>query len=395
MARERNKLTAIGLRNVGDGKHNDGAGLMLHKKDSGGRWIYRYSFAGVRRDMGLGSYPEVSLAEARKSRDLWASLIASGRDPISTRERQLEAERAELDRRDPTFAEVAEVVFEAKKVGLRGDGERGRWFSPIRLHLIPKLGKRRITEIHQSDIRDVLAPIWKSKPPTAEKAIQRLHIIFTHAKLSGINVDPFTVKAAHHMLGDVRHTVTPIPATAWQDIPDLYQRLDRRGASFQCLRWMILTAVRSEGARGARFSEIDRDVWTIPAERMKGNEGKTQPFRVPLSDAALAIIEYQRQTASDDLIFSYQRGKGITSTSIEKGMNILGEAGRPHGFRTSFRTWVQDTEAASYDVAETALNHTIGSKVERSYARSDLLEQRRMLMRYWADFVTQVSSASK
>jgi len=387
MARERNKLTAIGLRNVGDGKHNDGAGLMLHKKDSGGRWIYRYSFAGVRRDMGLGSYPEVSLAEARKSRDLWASVIASGRDPISTRERQLEAERAELDRRDPTFAEVADAVFEAKKAGLRGDGERGRWFSPIRLHLIPRLGKRRITDIHQSDIRDALAPIWKEKPPTAEKAIQRLHIIFTQAKLSGLAVDPFTVKAAQHMLGEVRHKITSIPATPWQEIPDLFERLDRPGASFQCLRWMILTAVRSEGARGARFSEIDGDVWTIPADRMKGNEGKAQPFRVPLSKAALSIVEYQRQTAAGDLIFSYRRGSYITSTSIEKAMNLLGEVGRPHGFRTSFRTWVQDTEAATYDVAETALTHTIGSKVERSYARSDLLDNRRLLMNKWSGFV--------
>lgn len=389
MARQRNKLTAVGIKNAADGKHNDGGGLMLNKAGSAGRWIYRYMFAGARRDMGLGAWPAVSLADARKARDKWMSVIAEGRDPIAERTRLIEAERAELDKTDPTLADVTQQVFEAKKAALRGEGERGRWLSPLSTHVLPKIGGRRISSLHQADIRDCLTPIWKAKPATAEKAIQRLGIIFRQAKLSGLDVDPFTIEAARHMLGEVNRKPTPTPATPWQDIPALFERLGAKPTSSHlCLQWMILTAVRSDGCRGARLSEIQEGVWTVPADRVKGREGKVDDFRVPLSPAAAEIAEQCRVFQSDGVMFPGHRGKPLSSTAIEKAMNELGEVGRPHGLRTSFRTWVQDTEAATFDVAETALGHIIGGKVERAYARSDLLEPRRALMEKWARFVT-------
>ena len=150
---------------------------------------------------------------------------------------------------------------------------------------------------------------------------------------------------------------------------------------------MILTATRTDSVRGMHFDEIDGDIWTVPAERMKGAQGKVRDFRVPLPPAALAIVDDLRPFRSG-LLFPGSTGRPLTSKALEKALNTLGEAGRPHGFRTSFRTWVQDTRAADWDVAETALAHVIGNRIERSYARSDLLDQRRALMARWAAFVT-------
>lgn len=389
MARQRDKLSALIIKNAAPGKLQDGGGLYLDRTSDAGKWIFRYSHDGNRREMGLGSYPDIPLAAARKARDRWAGVVQGGQDAISERNRLRDLERAEADRRDPTLEEIALATFEAKKAGLRGDGERGRWFSPLARHVIPKLGRKRISQIHQTDIRDCLAPIRKSKHPTAEKAIQRLAIVFRQARLSGYACDPFTVEAARHMLGEVRHRPVPIVATPWQEIPTLFARLDNPAASYQCLRMMILTCVRSDGVRGMLFSEIDGDVWTVPAERMKGTVDQAEPFRVPLSPPALEVLDVCREVADDDRVFASMRArKSLSDTAIHKTLAILGEAGQPHGFRTSFRTWVQDTDACGYDVAETVLAHQVGNKIERTYARSDLLDKRRVVMHRWAQHVT-------
>lgn len=381
----------MAIKAAATGKLHDGGGLILDKIDGTGKWIYRYSLSGRRREMGLGAWPVVSLADARRARDRWEAVLASGTDPISERNRLLEAERAALEKDDPTLADMCRRVLDAKKDGLRGGGERGRWLSPLETHVFPKLGKRRIASIHQTDIRDVLKPIWSKKSATAEKAIQRLGIVFRHARLDGVEVDPFTVEAARHLLGPLVRNIKPTEATPWQDIPALFARLgDNPTTSHLCLQWMILTAVRSDGCRGARLDEIAGDVWTVPADRVKGREGQVSAFRVPLSKAALQIVEVCQPVALafDGVLFPGHRGNPISSRATEVALDTLGEAGRPHGFRTSFRTWAQDTQAAGYDVAETALGHIVGGKVERAYARSDLLDQRRALMDRWAQFVT-------
>jgi integrase len=189
------------------------------------------------------------------------------------------------------------------------------------------------------------------------------------------------------MLGQVTHITVPIEATPWQDIPALYERLEGRGTVAACLQYMILTLVRSAGCRGARFDEFRDGVWTVPAERMKGRAGKTTDFRVPISQEAERLIEQQSLLGSD-VMFPGVSGKPISDVALTKHLNLIGEAGRAHGFRTSFRTWVQDTDACSWEVSETVLAHSIGGKVERSYARSDLLDRRRIVMEKWAKFVT-------
>lgn len=381
-------LTSIGIKNAPDGKLFDGDGLILNKKGSGGKWVYRYSFLKKRREMGLGAYPTVSLADARKARDRWASELAAGRDPIEVRADEQAAVIAERDKRDPTFEEMTLIVFEARKETMKGDGERGRWLSPLKTHIFPKIGNMRMSEIHQKDIADAVAPIWKTKHPTAKKAMRRIKIVFDEAELMGYECSERTARAAERILGHHRHTETPIAATPWQDVPALYERLDLGNIGARCLAFTILTLGRLDATRGARYSEIDGDVWTIPKERMKGKEGFVQDFRVPLSREALRLVEICRDAESDMLFPGLHRRGPISDRAIEKVLDVLKEEGRPHGFRTSFRTWVQDTDACSWDVSETVLAHTIGSNTERSYARSDLLDRRRPVMEAWASHVT-------
>tara|TARA_R110002051_G_C8677331_1_gene491262 strand:+ start:175 stop:1359 length:1185 start_codon:yes stop_codon:yes gene_type:complete len=385
------KLTAVSIKNAESGIHQDGQGLILQKTAGGGKWTFRYSFAGKRRDMGLGSWPAVSLAEARRDRDKWAAEIRAGRDPISTRNAAKADAMAATERANPTFAEMAEVTFDARRAKLRGNGERGRWFSPLRVHVIPKIGNRRISDLHQVDIKDALAPIWKTKHPTAKKAIERIRIVFETANLSGLDCDPKTVDRARHMLGEVMHKPRHLPAMRWQDVPGLYASLGNTSAHL-ALRWVVLTLVRGSSARGARFGEIDGAVWTVPADRMKGNEGKQTDFRVPLSDPAIEVARIAAEMSSDYLFPSPSCRSVISDVSLTDNLRRLGTTATVHGFRTSFRTWAQDTQICSYDVAETCLAHTVGGKVERAYARSDMLDQRRVVLQHWADHVTGVTA---
>ena len=398
MAKGKNKLTAVALKAATGNVVQDGGGLMLVRSATGQKWTYRYMLAKRRRDMGLGAYPDVSMAEARKERDKWAAVLQTGIDPITERNRRAEeVERLAQVSAGPTLSELVAKVFESRKASLRGAGERGKWMSPLDVHVLPRIGNRRVAELTQVDIRDVLAPIWKTKHVTASKAIMRLAIVFKAGKLEGLQIDPFTIDAAKHLLGTVPQTATPTPATRWQDVPELFAKLgENPTASNQCLRLIILTAVRGDAARGARFDEIDGRIWTVPAERVKGTEGKVEPFRVPLSDAALGIVEACHDTAVDGILFPCRKHSGrygpVTANAIEKALTTIGEGGRPHGFRTSFRTWVQDTEAETFDVAETALGHRYGTSVERSYARSDLLDRRAALAAKWAEFVTSTAT---
>jgi len=388
----RNKLTVVAINNSGDGKLQDGGGLYLIKKGGSGRWIYRYQLQKRRREMGLGSLTDVSLAAARKSRDRWAAILASGLDPLDEK-RRIEADTdAARNRRDPRFKDLAQTVFEAKRATLRGEGIAGRWMSPIKTHILPAIGNKPVSELTAHHIKDALSGIWTKKHVTARKALNRTRIILRGGKRMGMPCDPDIADTAEYLLGEYIHVSEPIKATPWQQIPNLFQALEGRGNAAACLQFMILTAVRSNGCRGARFAEIDGDTWTVPAERMKGRVGKIYDFAVPLSTPAILLVERLAEI-SDDLLFPGQATKkGVSDTALSKILNALKEPGRPHGFRTSFRTWVQDTDAATYDVAETALAHRLGNAVERSYARSDLLEPRRILAEKWGQFVTGASA---
>lgn len=391
MAKGINKLTALQVKNAGDGRHQDGGGLFLDRRNGSGRWVWRFQLDSKRRDMGLGSQAALSLAEARAERDKWASFLARGLDPIVEREKEREAARQA--NADPTFAAMVDIAFEALRATLKGDGVAGRWRSPLDLYVIPAIGDKRVTELHQIDIRDALAPIWRDKHETARKASNRTRMVLRHAQLSGFDCDPVMVDQAKHMLGAVEHIGTPIAATPWQDIPDLFAKLTSGSAADECLRFCILTLVRSAGCRGARFDEIADGVWTVPADRVKGRRGRASDFRVPLSKAAQDVVD-RAAAWGGELLFPGRRRNPISDQALTKRLNAVGEPGRVHGFRTSFRTWVQDTEACTWEVSEKVLDHTIGGAVERSYARSDMLDRRQLVMDAWGAYVTGATSST-
>lgn len=384
----RDKLTAVAIRKAGVGKLFDGAGLYLIKTQSGGSWVYRFTHLGKRRDMGLGPYPALSLADARAARNQWAAVLADGRDPVSTRAAQQAAEKAERDASNPTLSEAIDMTLESRRATLR---QPARWVSPLDIHIKPVIGRKRLSEVDQADIKDAIAPIWKTKHPTAEKCVDRLRIVFIECKLMGYGCDPFTVSAAERMLGAYHHEAQPIPSTPWQDIPDLYGRLGDSSVDM-ALKWLILSAVRCMAGLGARQIEIADGVWTVPKERVKATKKHMREFRVPVTGPMQEIADTQAQYFEDLLFESHITGKPVTDAAIEKRLRTIGEEGRPHGFRSSFRTWAEDSNAVDWTVAETILGHSIGTKVERSYQRSDLLDRRRVAMEKWAAHVTGANS---
>lgn len=282
-----NRLTATEVKLNGPGKYADGGGLWLHKRADGGQWVFRFTIHGRRREMGLGSIALVRLKEAREEAEKARAIVRAGNDPIKERER----ERQEATRNKHLLKEVAADAFESRKAELKGDGKAGRWFTPLELHVLPKLGNVPVAELDQIDIRDTLKPIWHSKADTARKALNRLSIVLRHAAALGYEVDLQAAAKAKALLGRSRHEAKNIPAMPWQEVPAFYQSLDHGSITHLALRLLILTGVRSLPLRHIHESQIDGDVWTIPAASMKGRKGTTTDFRVPLSTEALAVID--------------------------------------------------------------------------------------------------------
>ncbi|MEY8143240.1 tyrosine-type recombinase/integrase [Falsihalocynthiibacter sp. CO-5D18] len=388
--RELNKLSAALVKTAPFGKYGDGGGLWLHKagKESG-KWILLVTVHGKRREMGLGTFPAIPLKEARSEAEKWRGLVRLGKDPIKERERLARAAQRSLH----ILTDVALDAFESRKAELKGDGKAGRWFSPLEIHILPRLGKVPVSEIDQIDIRDALAPIWHTKAVTARKAMNRLSICMKHAAALGYEVDIQATDKARALLGKQRHTEKHIPALHWRDVPAFYSSLDEDTTTHLALRLLMLTAVRSNSIRFMHIDQIkenqpDDGVWTIEGETLKGRKGKTSDFRVPLSSQAMAIIEQARLNARDGFLFPSPRKGVISDATMARLMERRGMAERPHGFRSSFRDWVAENTNTPHDVAETALGHTVGGTVERAYRRTDHFEQRQVLMQRWADFVT-------
>jgi integrase len=383
MTRALNKLSASAVKNAKAGKHSDGGGLWFAASEQAkGKWFLRVVVHGRRREMGLGAYPAVSLKEARLEAEKWRGVVRQGQDPIKLRDKQAR----DAARNIHLLNDIALDTFETRKAELKGDGTAGRWFSPLELHVLPKLGKVPVTDIDQRDIRDTLAPIWHEKASTAQKAMDRLGICLRHAAALGLDVDLQATLKAKALLGQQRHKVQNTPALHWQDVPAFYQSLADGTVSELALRLLILTAVRSAPLRFLHLDQIEGDTWTIPAEGMKGRKGATSDFRVPLSTEAQAVIEQAKPFARDGFLFAGVRRGVISDATMSKYMDRRGMKERPHGFRSSFRDWVAEATKTPHEVAETCLGHVAGGKVERAYRRTDFLEQRRVLMERWGQF---------
>ena len=260
--------------------------------------------------------------------------------------------------------------------------------------MLPKLGKVPVEEIDQRDVRDVLAPIWHTKAETARKALNRLSICLKHAAALGLDVDLQATEKAKALLGQSRHEPQKIPGLHWTDVPAFYASLTEQTVTHLALRLLILTgcASRTTPLRYLMLDQIEGDVWTVPGERMKGPKGKTPDFRIPLSQVALRVIEQAKPLARDGYLFPSVRKGVISDATMARLMERRGMVERPHGFRSSLRTWVSEATDATHEVAEAMIAHVTGSTVERTYRRTDFLEQRRILLARWADYVTGIDT---
>lgn len=349
-----------------------------------GKWVLRVTVHGRRREMGLGAYPAVSLAEARLNAVGARSTLRGGLDPIKERAKA----KRDAARNMYILKDVALDCFESRKAELKGDGKDGRWFSPLAVHVLPKLGKMPIGDIDQNDIRDCLAPIWHSKASVAEKALGRLSLCLKHAAALGLTVDLQATDKARALLGKSRHKVEHIPSIPWQEVPAFYQSLDEGTITHLAFRLLILTGVRSRPLRYIHESQIHGDVWIVPGEFIKGRRDRTPDFRVPLVPDALEVIDQARRHARNGFLFpGARKGEAISDATFIRLMERRGLVERPHGFRSSLRDWTAETTNAPREVTEMILGHIVGSAVERAYRRTDFIDQRRQLLGLWAKHV--------
>lgn len=374
------KLTARRVETVKlPGFYGDGGGLYLSVKPSGAKsWILRTVVRGKRRDLGLGSAELVSLAEARDKAREWRKVAREGGDPTSL------GKLGKL-----TFEEATTEYHKVLSQSFRSEKHSAQWMAGMRTHIFPAIGDRMVGSIDVVDVRKALEPIWISKHETARKLKQRIEAVFDWARAEGHVVGENPARGIKRALKPQPRLPSHHAAMPWESVPAFYEALEKRGGvSERTLQFVILTAVRSGEARGARWREIDGRIWTIPAQRMKTG----RPHSVPLSDEAIRILDAVRGLDAE-YVFP-QRTRTPDGKGKPQSINVfrilyqrmgLGSV-TTHGFRSSFRDWCAEATEVSREIAEAALAH-VPNQVERAYRRSNLFEQRRKLMEGWATFV--------
>lgn len=375
-----NVLTQMKARNLGPGKHFDGQGLMLVKsRKDAGKWLLRIVVNGKRREMGLGRWPDVSIAEARESASIARKKLRDGIDPVAERRKALR----KVNRL--SVADAVQACFEARKAELKGDGKAGRWLSPLKTHVLPKIGAMAIEDIDQHELKRILEPIWHEKPDTARKAMNRINLTLKYAAALDLDVDLQAVMKAQALLGKRRHSVQHIPSLPYKKAPAFYQYLCTLSLpSAFALRFLMLTVARTSEVLLATHTEIEGNIWTIPKERTKTEI----EHKVPLTDEALKVIGMNKAQEVSPYLFTNRKGKPLSDMAMSGLMKRENMAARPHGFRTTFRTWAEECTDASFEVKETALGHRVGNEVERAYQRSDQLAKRRLLFENWDTYLT-------
>ena len=368
--------------------HGDGEGLYLSVSRSGSRsWVQRISIDGRRREIGLGSFPAIGLAQARGLAAANRTVVAEGRDPL--------AEKREAKRKSaiPTFREAARQTFEANRPRWRNGKHILSWWQTLERHAFPILGDMPVDRIGREDVLRVLTPIWSVRMETARRVRQRTRTVLRWCMAHG--------HVEHNAAGEaIDGALPPMPrrrahlrAMPYHEVSAALATVEASEASLPsklCLRFLVLTAARSGEARGATWDEIVEATgeWRIPGSRMKAGV----EHRVPLSDAALELLEQARVLRDGSgLVFPspVKVGRPMSDMTLTQVLRKTGLAERStvHGFRSAFRDWAAECTSAPHAVMELSLAHAVGSSVEQAYARSDLIEKRRVLMQAWADFV--------
>ena len=375
------KLSARKVETAKTGRHGDGRGLYLYVKPTGARsWVLRYQVQGKRHDLGLGAYPDVTLAMAREKATEARRLILGGDDPIVKRSQA----------QPKTFKDAALELIENKRSGWKNAKHAAQWTSTLEAYVFPTLGAMQVTKIATADVIGVLKPIWSQKPETANRVRQRIEAVLDYASALGIREGDNPARWRGHLdnllpkpkkVRAVKHH----PALLHTDIADFMNKLSKRsGVSAHALTFTILTAARSGETRGMTWAEVDLEngVWTIPAERMKAGK----EHRVPLSSTA--IVQLGPRGQDTDLVFGSETktGKPISNMAMTALLRRMGYNDiTVHGFRSTFRDWAGETTSFPREVIEAALAHGIKDKAEAAYARSDLFDKRRDLMQAWTN----------
>lgn len=374
------KIAALVEPNV----YSDGGGLYLRVRKSGTKsWLFIYMIRGKRRELGLGSALDVSLAYVRKQAEELRAILISGRDPAQVRKQAQIEERPK-----PTFGEVADELIDSIEHGFKNDKHRKQWRSTISTYASP-IRPRPIEEVTTTDVLALLQPIWLDKPETASRVRQRIERILDAATVKGYRLgdNPARFKGNLEFLlprrskGDDQHHT----ALAFVELPNFMTELAKRSAlAARALEFTILTAARTSEVLGIQWQELDvtKQLWTVPAVRMKAD----RVHEVPLSPSAIKLLEelHTAKCEPGDRVFRNDKGHSLSNMAMLTLLRRMDVPVTVHGFRSSFRDWAGETTSYERDVIEMALAHTIGSKAERAYRRGNALEKRRKLMDDWA-----------
>jgi integrase len=369
------------------GRYAVGHGVYLQiSKWNTRAWVLRYIHNGRARHMGLGSAEYVTLAEAREKGYAARRMLIDGIDPLMARRRAKQEAQLQY-MRDHTFEQCANAYIRAHEASWTHPRSASQWGASLGKYVYPVLGTLPISEIDLPLVLRVLEPIWLKVPETASRVRGRIEAILGWATVRGYRSGDNPARWSNHLehllpdQGSFRQ-VKRHAALPYADISHFTAKLRaEEGVAARALEFLILTAARMGEVLGARWSEIDGNMWTIPAGRMKGRRG----HRVPLSKRATKMLaELPRE---GDLVFIGTRaGRPIDKMALHRMLTRLGCDTTIHGFRSTFRDWAAETTAYPNHVVEQALAHTVGNAVERAYRRGDLFEKRRRLMQDWADY---------
>lgn len=406
------ELGALAVSKLGPGVHAVGgvAGLHLQVTQGAGRsWLLRYLYAGKRREMGLGSYPELGVADAREAASKARNLLREGADPLAERDMARTRQRTAQARRKD-FRTCAEALIDSKAPGWQNAKHAAQWRGTLETYAYPELGEMDIAAIEADDVLRVLTPIWSEKPETASRVRGRIEAVLDYAAMIGARPkghNPAVWKGnlalalpTRQSLGRSNHAALPHGV-----VGDFYQRLaELPGTAAACLRFAILTAARSGEARGATWAEVDlkAKVWTVPAERMKGK----REHKVALTREAVELL--QGLVHRKGLLFANVAGNELSDMAltqcirrldrVQQGTDAprkwhdpkLGRLATAHGIaRATFRTWAAECTSFPPAVAEACLAHISGDKVEQAYQRGEFLAKRGALLQEWTSHLTR------
>jgi integrase len=374
-----------------EGMHaiGDPSGLYLCVAGGGRSWILRYSFAGRRRDMGLGSYGDLTLAEARETARTQRKLIKQGIDPLQAKREQLQITKAANAVR-MTFDQCVTGYIDSHGDGWRNAKHRAQWQTTLDTYASPVIGDLDVSKVDTPHVLRILEPIWKTKTETASRVRGRIESVLSWATVRKYRQGENPARWKGHLdqllpkpskVATVEHHA----ALPYREMGALMVELrEHEGIGAAALEFAILTAARSGEVRGATWSEIDlhAKVWRIPGERMKAGKEHI----VPLSDDVLAIVKRMQKGRTNQYVFPGARDNApLSDMSLTAVLRRMGRGDlTAHGFRSTFRDWAAECTGYPAEMAEMALAHTVSDKVEAAYRRGNLLQKRIRMMQDWA-----------